>query len=68
MDSSHNAGLQRAIDAMENVKGLADDAGIVISRADLWALAGKTGQNTTNIVAFHRVFFVKGHRPAVITG
>ena len=41
MENPDNAGLQRAIDAMENVKAQADAAGIVISRADLWALAGK---------------------------
>ena len=41
MDNADNAGLQRAIDSLEVAKGHADDANIQISRADLWALAGK---------------------------
>ena len=42
MDNEDNAGLQRAIDSLEIVKSLADTNGITITRADLWALAGKT--------------------------
>ena len=40
MEEEDNRGLQRAIDSLEIVKGLADTDGIDISRADLWALAG----------------------------
>ena len=38
-----NAGLQPAIDALINVKALADDAGITITWADLMALSGVVG-------------------------
>ena len=41
MANEDNAGLQRAIDSLEIVKGKAVDEGIEVTRADLWALAGK---------------------------
>ena len=41
MDKDSNAGLQSAIDIMEDVYDTVIADGIDISRADLWAIAGR---------------------------
>ena len=41
MDNPDNAGLQRAIDSLEVARTTYIDEGISMTRADLWALAGK---------------------------
>ena len=42
MENPHNAGLQLAINLMEDVYVDVEAAGIEISRADLWAIGGRT--------------------------
>ena len=43
LDNSANNGLSTAIDAMEEVYTEITEAGISVSRADLWAIAGRAG-------------------------
>ena len=43
LDNSANNGLSTAIDAMEDVYTEITEAGISVSRADLWAIAGRAG-------------------------
>ena len=41
MENPDNAGLQRAIDSLEVARSAMMEEGITMTRADLWALAGK---------------------------
>ena len=41
IDNPHNAGLQDAIDVVEDVYQVVESDGIVVSRADLWAICGR---------------------------
>ncbi len=41
IDSPHNAGLDLAIEIMENVYQDVESDGVVVSRADVWAICGR---------------------------
>ena len=41
MDNPENAGLELAVEILEDIYDKVEDAGIEVSRADVWAIAGK---------------------------